>query len=214
MTIAHRGVLFLDEFAEFPRHVLEHLRQPLEEGTVHVSRASGSVTFPAHFTLVAAMNPCPCGYAGDPTHLCRCPPGTVLRYRERISGPLLDRIDMHVHVPPVAPRVLLSNAAHGETSPAVRERVAAARERQAQRFAHTSRINATLSFAEMKEHCALSADGTALLETAATKLGLSARGIHRVLRVARTIADLRSEQYIATAHVAEALQYRAPFAEL
>lgn len=214
VTIAHRGVLFLDEFAEFPRHVLEHLRQPLEEGMVHVSRASGSVTFPARFTLVAAMNPCPCGYAGDPTHLCRCPPGTVLRYRERVSGPLLDRIDMHIHVPPVAPRVLLSNTAHGEVSATVRERVAAARERQTQRFSHPSRINATLSFADMKEYCALSAEGTALLETAATKLGLSARGIHRVLRVARTIADLGGEEHVSVTHVAEALQYRAPFPEL
>ncbi|TSC71776.1 MAG: magnesium chelatase family protein, partial [Parcubacteria group bacterium Gr01-1014_38] len=214
VTIAHRGVLFLDEFAEFPRHVLEHLRQPLEEGVVHVSRASSSVTFPAQFTLVAAMNPCPCGYAGDPTHLCRCPPGTVLRYRERVSGPLLDRIDLHVHVPPVAPRALLSSTDHGEPSATVRARVAKARERQAHRFQDPTRINAHLAFAEMKHHCVLSAEGTSLLEHAATKLGLSARGIHRVLRIARTIADLGGEERVSVPHVAEALQYRAPFPEL
>jgi magnesium chelatase family protein len=215
VTLAHHGVLFLDEFAEFPRHVLEHLRQPLEEGRVHVSRAAGSAVFPARFTLVAAMNPCPCGYAGDPQHACTCAPGAILRYRERVSGPLLDRIDLHVHVPPVPPRALLtSQAPSGESSPAVRARVLAARARQTTRFGSGARTNATLSIPELKDWCVLSPETVGLLETAATRLALSARGVHRVLRVARTIADLADAEQLATPHVAEALQYRTPFGNL
>ena len=214
VTLAHRGVLFLDEFAEFPRHVLEHLRQPLEDGRVHVSRAAGSVTFPARFTLIAAMNPCPCGYAGDPHQQCQCPPGAILRYRERVSGPLLDRIDLHVHVPPVGARSLLEDVRHGESSAEIRERVAITRERQATRYHSSVQTNAALTLAELKTHCPLAAEGSTLLERAANQLHLSARGVHRVLRVARTIADLSSEEAIAPPHLAEALQYRTPFAEL
>lgn len=215
VTLAHHGVLFLDEFAEFPRHVLEHLRQPLEEGRVHVSRAAGSAIFPARFTLVAAMNPCPCGYAGDPRHACTCAPGAVLRYRERVSGPLLDRIDLHVHVPPVPPRALLTpQAPSEESSPAVRARVLTARARQTARFGSGTRTNATLTIPELKDWCALTPETVGLLETAATRLALSARGVHRVLRVARTIADLADAEQLATPHVAEALQYRTPFGNL
>lgn len=214
VTLAHRGVLFLDEFAEFPRHVLEHLRQPLEDGQVHVSRAAGSLTFPARFTLVAAMNPCPCGYAGDPHHQCQCPPGAILRYRERVSGPLMDRIDLHVHIPSVAAKSLLQEDRHGESSSNIRERVRGTRARQTARYGNTTKTNATLGLAELRTHCSLSAEGSTLLERAATQLHLSARGVHRVLRVARTIADLAGEEQISTPHLAEALQYRTPFTGL
>ncbi len=213
VTLAHRGILFLDEFAEFPRHVLEHLRQPLEDGLVHVSRAAGSVTFPTRFTLVAAMNPCPCGYDGDPSHACTCAPGAVLRYRERVSGPLLDRIDLHVHVPPVAPRALLEAERHGESSARVRARVQSARTRQTARYGAPT-VNASLNVKDLRTACALPDGGTTLLERAAEQLRLSARGIHRVLRIARTIADLADEEHIAVPHLAEALQYRTPFRDL
>lgn len=214
VTLAHRGVLFLDEFAEFPRHVLEHLRQPLEEGCVHVSRAAGSMTFPARFVLVAAMNPCPCGYAGDPTHTCQCSPGSIFRYRERVSGPLLDRIDLHVHVPSVRVQALLDDRPHGETSATIRERVREARRRQTARYGTATETNATLDLEGIRVHCALTPEGSALLERAAEKLRLSARGVHRVLRVSRTIADLGADQQLTTQHLAEALQYRTPFADL
>lgn len=214
VTLAHRGVLFLDEFAEFPRYVLEHLRQPLEEGSVLVSRASGSSVFPARFTLAAAMNPCPCGFFGDPTHPCTCTPGAVLRYRQRVSGPLLDRIDLHVHVAPVPPRELLRGTEAGEHSAVVRARVGEARQRQAARFGDAARTNATLTVAELKEHCVLPEEGTELLEQAAERLGLTARGIHRMLRLSRTVADLQGEERIGVPHLAEALQYRTPFSDL
>lgn len=214
VTLAHHGVLFLDEFAEFPRYVLEHLRQPLEDGCVHVSRASGSSIFPARFTLAAAMNPCPCGFSGDQTHSCTCTPGAVLRYRQRVSGPLLDRIDLHVHVAPVPPRALLRETEAGEPSATVRTRVRSARQRQTARFGNETRTNATLTVAELKEHCVLPAEGTDLLEQAAERLGLTARGIHRMLRLARTVADLQGEEHIGVSHLAEALQYRTPFSDL
>lgn len=214
VTLAHHGVLFLDEFAEFPRHVLENLRQPLEDGRVHVSRAAGSVTFPTRFTLVAAMNPCPCGYADDPAHTCSCPPGSILRYRERVSGPLLDRIDLHVHVPSVSAAALLSPKPRGEHSAEIRERVMAARQRQAARYGSTTRVNATLALDELRTYCALTSDTSSLLERAAEQFRLSARAVHRVLRVSRTIADLAGSDGIAVHHLAEALQFRTPFSHL
>lgn len=214
VALAHRGVLFLDEFAEFPRHVLEHLRQPLEDGRVHVSRASGSITFPARFTLVAAMNPCPCGYMGDPSHQCQCSPSSVFRYRERVSGLLLDRIDLHVHVPVLAAGTIPQDAQYGEPSADIRGRVQRACLRQSQRYGDAVKTNATLSLSELRTYCVLSPEGSSLVERAVTKLHLSARGIHRALRVARTIADLAGEERIGTPHLAEALQYRVPFTEL
>lgn len=160
------------------------------------------------------MNPCPCGFFGDPTHPCTCTPGAVLRYRQRVSGPLLDRIDLHVHVAPVPPRELLRGTEAGEHSAVVRARVGEARQRQAARFGDAARTNATLTVAELKEHCVLPEEGTELLEQAAERLGLTARGIHRMLRLSRTVADLQGEERIGVPHLAEALQYRTPFSDL
>lgn len=208
-SLAHGGVLFLDELAEFHRSALEALRQPLEEGAVTIVRARAALQFPARFTLVAAMNPCPCGHLGDPRHSCRCPLPAVERYRSRISGPLLDRIDLHVEVPPLAVRELRQVAA--EPSAAVRSRVAAARERQLARFDanHPAPRNASLTARGVARHCALEEPARQLVEAAFERLGLSARAFHRVLKVARTIADLAGEEGIAAAHVAEAIQYRS-----
>ncbi len=211
ISLAHNGVLFLDELPEFDRAVLEVLRQPLEEGEVTISRARASVRFPARFMMVASMNPCPCGHAGDPTRACVCGPAAVQRYLSKVSGPLLDRIDLHIEVPPV-PFADLRRAADAEPSADVRARVVAARERQAARVAgeaHAPTCNAGLTAPQVRRHCALDASGQALLQSALTRLGLSARAHDRILKVARTIADLAAEPGIRAEHVAEAVQYRS-----
>jgi magnesium chelatase family protein len=205
ISLAHNGVLFLDELPEWSRHTLEVLREPLESGHVLVARAARTDAFPARFQLVAAMNPCPCGWAGDRSGRCCCSPEGVRRYRARISGPLLDRIDIHVQVPRLEPHELRSNAAEGEGSATVRDRVVATREIQLQR---TGKPNAHLSPTELNAHCALDDDDQYLLEAAVEQLQLSARSMHRILRVARTIADLAGCGRIETTHLAEAISYR------
>jgi len=209
VSLAHHGVLFLDEILEFKRHVLEGLRQPLEDGVVTVTRASASIRYPARFMLVAAMNPCPCGYYGDRTRECRCTPHQVRRYRARLSGPLLDRLDIHLDVPPVPVREL-GGESRQESSAAIRARVMAARARQTARYRHERLYcNAQLKPRHIKKYCAVGAPARDLLAQAMTRLGLSARAYGRILRVARTIADLADSAVIESAHVAEAIQYRS-----
>ena len=207
VSLAHHGVLFLDEMLEFSRHVLEVLRQPLEEGSVTVSRAARSAVFPARFMLVGAMNPCPCGYAGDDARACRCTPMQIARYRERLSGPLRDRLDMTVEVPALPPEEIHDGGC-GESSAAVRARVVAARARQQERYAAVARTNAELLPAQMARYCALDPGTRTLLVAAARRLSLSARGYDRIRKLARTIADLDGAEAIASDHVAEALQFR------
>ncbi len=204
ISLAHRGVLFLDELPEFARATLEALRQPLESGEVVLSRANATVRYPAAAMLVAAMNPCPCGMLGSGRGRCRCAPQTVERYRSRLSGPLLDRIDMHVHVAAVEPG-RLADAPTGEATRAVRRRVRAARDRQ---WARAGQANAHLAVGALHQACALDDESQRLLLVAADRLGLSARGHDRVLRIARTIADLAGVEAVTADHVAEALQYR------
>ena len=211
VTLAHRGVLFMDELPEFRRNVLEPLRQPLEERRISVARGAGAVVFPAAFQLVAAMNPCPCGWLGDGAGTsCRCTPPLVDRYRARVSGPLLDRIDLHVEVPRVPVAALADDAPPEEPSAAVRARVEAARVRQRARLApRPIPLNAHIPGREVRRLCRIGPAGRRLLEAASDRLGLSARAYTRILRVARTIADLAGEDEITTSHLAEAIQYRS-----
>lgn len=209
ISLAHHGVLFLDELPEFSRRSLEVLRQPLEEGTVTISRASGSTTFPANFILVAAMNPCQCGFLGDPRRACKCTPQAVEKYMSRLSGPLLDRIDLHVEVPAVPYREL-SAKADGTSSAQMRAQVLQARARQAQRFHPDGRmLNGRMTGRQIRKYCVLSAEGESVLKSAMENLSLSARAHDRILRVARTIADLAGSERVEAAHVAEAVGYRA-----
>jgi len=210
ISLAHRGVLFLDEFPEFGSRVLEVMRQPMEDKEVTISRAQGTLTFPANFQLIAAMNPCPCGYAGDPERACTCSHQTVTRYQKRISGPMLDRIDIHIEVPRVDFEKL-SDKRRGESSEEIRERVEAAREKQRQRFNGLENgvmTNTDMRVAEVRQFCELDGAGQELVKAAMTQLQLSARAYHRILKLARTIADLAGEESIQSSHLAEALQYR------
>ena len=205
ISLAHHGVLFLDELPEWGRHALEVLREPLESGHVTISRAARQCEFPARFQLVAAMNPCPCGWAGDPSGRCLCNDEMIRRYRARISGPLMERIDLHVEVPRLPPTALRHDASAGEASTLVRERVLQARDRQLARCGNT---NARLDQAQTDAYCRLATRDSALLERAVESLQLSARSLHRILRVARTIADLAGSADIQTPHLSEAIGYR------
>ena len=208
ISLAHRGVLFLDEFPEFPRSVLENLRQPLEDGMVTVSRAQGTVTFPARFTLVASQNPCPCGYYTDPNRDCTCTPSLINRYQRKVSGPLLDRIDIQIEVPPVKISKLTQEP-QGESSSEVRQRVEVARNKQRARFkSEKFSTNAELGAREIRQYCPLDDETMQLLRQAINQMHLSARSFHRVLKLSRTIADLEGSDSIASKHIQEALQYR------
>jgi magnesium chelatase family protein len=208
VSLSHNGVLFLDELPEFRKNVLEVMRQPLEDGQVTIARAAASYTYPANFMLVSAMNPCPCGFFGDPTRECRCSPQQIQNYVSRISGPLLDRIDLQVEVPAVKYRDLASNLT-GEPSGGIRERVQKARHIQQQRFAKTNiYCNANMESRHLREFCKVQEDAQELLRVAITQLGLSARAYDRILKVSRTIADLAETSAIEAEHVSEAVQYR------
>lgn len=208
ISLSHRGVLFLDEFPEFPRHVLEALRQPIEDGEITISRAAGSVKFPCRFTLVAAANPCPCGFFGDETRACTCLPQMITRYQKRISGPILDRIDINITVPAVKVEKLTGKF-QAQSSATIQKRVQKARDIQQKRFKGLSiKSNAEMSPKAMKKYCNLDDASVLLLKQAITKLNLSARSFHKVVKISRTIADLEGTEKIKSNHVAEALQYR------
>jgi magnesium chelatase family protein len=215
VSLAHNGVLFLDELPEFNRNALEVMRQPLEDAEVTISRAAMSLTYPSRFMLVSALNPCPCGFLGDPTRHCTCSPATVQRYMAKISGPLMDRIDIHIDVPAVHYREL-SASSDGEPSTRIRERVQRARHRQEERFHGVRNVfcNAHMSTRQIRSICRLSAESQTLLETAMDRLGLSARAYTRILKVSRTIADLADADDIGPEHVSEAIQYRSLDREL
>lgn len=209
ISLAHRGVLFLDEFPEFPRTVLESLRQPLEDGLITISRAQGVLTFPARFILVASQNPCPCGFSSDPDRVCSCGPTQIIRYQKKISGPLLDRIDLHVEVPRVKFDKLSSDTL-GESSASIRQRVEEARNIQTERFKDSNiHCNSEMRNAEIRQFCKLDDQSIDLLRAAVTQMHLSARAYNRILKLARTIADLGKSDNIKIDHVAEALQFRA-----
>ena len=211
ISLAHRGVLFLDEFPEFGTRVLEVMRQPMEDKVVTISRAKGSLTFSANFQLIAAMNPCPCGYYGDSQKPCTCAHALVTKYQKRISGPLLDRIDIHIEVPRVDYEKL-SGDRIGESSESIRQRVQTARDLQSKRFSSNGSsdivCNAYMRVGEIRQFCKLPEEGQRLMRAAMTQLNLSARAYHRILKLARTIADLAGCEEIQSAHLAEALQYR------
>ena len=209
VSLAHAGVLFLDELPEYRRDAIEALRQPLEEGWITISRARARLSFPARFTLLASMNPCPCGHLGDPRHECECTPKQAQRYRSRVSGPLLDRIDMHIEVPAVTLPDL--KGPPGDTTEIVATRVQTARKLQAERFIHHSGVscNAAMTSKDLQRDCRVSGKAQSLLDTAFERLGLSARALHRVLKVSRTIGDLAGSEKVLPVHVAEAIQYRS-----
>jgi len=208
ISLSHRGVLFLDEFAEFPKTVLENLRQPLEDGKITISRVRGSLEFPARFTLLAAMNPCPCGNASDPERICSCSYSQVLKYQRKISGPIMDRIDLHVEVPRLKFEKLQEKV-NSEKSEEIRQRVERARKIQQERFAKINIItNSEMGNAHIKNFCPISPECAKLLQSAVSNLKLSARGYHRIIKLSRTIADLMGSSQIETQHIAEAVQYR------
>ena len=208
ISLAHLGVLFLDELPEFKKNALEALRQPLEDGAITITRSLVTASFPARFMLVAAMNPCPCGYFGDRIRACRCSPQQIRQYQAKISGPLLDRIDLHIEVPSVKYRAL-SGKESGESSAVIKDRVHLTRERQQKRFGGSDiMVNARMSEKQIKKFCAIDEESHRLMEMAIEKLGLSARAMNRILKVSRTIADLESKENIESSHVAEAIQYR------
>lgn len=208
ISLAHRGVLFLDELPEFPRSVLEALRQPLEDHRITISRASGSLNFPAQFILMAAQNPCPCGFLGDRKRTCSCMPGQIAKYKRRVSGPLLDRIDIYLEVPSVEVEKLSSDK-EDEDSKKIRERVMLTRKLQQKRYQGRILTNAEMTNQDIKQFCVITEEGLNLLKMAISSLNLSARGYHRVLKLSRTIADLANSENILTQHLAEALQYRS-----
>ena len=208
ISMAHRGILFLDEFPEFSRSVLENMRQPLEDGIITVSRAQGTLEFPARFTLVAAMNPCPCGNATDPEKVCACSPAGIIRYQRKISGPIMDRIDLHVEVPRIKFEKL-SEDREGENSLSIRDRVEKARNIQKERFSGLRIVtNSEMESEEIKKFCALDSGSLELMKNAVSHLHLSARSYYRIIKVARTIADLEENDKIEARHIAEAVQYR------